>query len=83
MTCKDDDIQLARRIADGDSQSFGSIVERYGDLVFALVMRIAASRTDAEEIVQETFVKAYTAMSRFDGRSSLGTWLCRIACNRS
>ena len=81
MTCKDDDIQLARRIADGDSQSFGSIVERYGDLVFALVMRIAADRNDAEEIVQETFVKAYTALPRFDGRSSLGTWLCRIACN--
>ena len=81
MAHTDNDILLARRIANGDSQSFGTIVERYGDLVFALVMRIAVNRTDAEEIVQETFVKAYTALSRFDGRSSLGTWLCRIACN--
>lgn len=81
MAHTDDDIQLARRIAAGDSAAFGTVVERYGERIFALVMRIAASRTDAEEIVQDTFVKAYTALSRFDGRSSLGTWLCSIACN--
>lgn len=81
MAHTDNDIQLARRIAAGDTAAFATVVERYGERIFALVMRIAASRTDAEEIVQETFVKAYTALSRFDGRSSLGTWLCRIACN--
>lgn len=81
MAHTDDDIQLARRIAAGDTAAFGTVVERYGDRVFALVMRIAANRHDAEEIVQEAFVRAYAAIGRFNGRSTLATWLCRIACN--
>ena len=81
MAHTDDDILLARRIAAGDPAAFGTLVDRYGERIFALVMRIAANRHDAEEIVQETMVRAYTAIARFDGRSSLGTWLCRIACN--
>ncbi|MPY91182.1 MAG: sigma-70 family RNA polymerase sigma factor [Luteitalea sp.] len=71
-------VALAR---DGDSEAFRALVERHGRAVFRLAHRMTGSRTDAEDIVQETFIRAYRQLSRFESRASFGTWIHRIAMN--
>lgn len=67
----------------GDRDAFRPIVERYSDMLFRLAYRITSNEADAEEIVQETFSRAYRKLDSFDGRSSVSTWLFRIATNCS
>lgn len=67
----------------GDRDAFRPIVERYSEMLFRLAYRITGNEADAEEIVQETFLRAYRKLDSFDGRSSVSTWLFRIATNCS
>ncbi|MBL8060538.1 MAG: sigma-70 family RNA polymerase sigma factor [Chthonomonas sp.] len=62
-------------------EAFGKIVDAYQSRVTGFVRRMVASGEEAEDIAQEVFIRAYQNMSRFDGRSSLRTWLFRIAYN--
>jgi RNA polymerase sigma-70 factor, ECF subfamily len=73
-------VALAR---DGDSEAFRALVERHGRAVYRLAYRMTGSATDAEDVVQETFLKAYRQLSRFESRANFGTWLHRIAVNCS
>lgn len=59
------------------------LMEWYSPRVFALVVRIVECQEDAEEITQDVFMKAYSALARFNGRSSFSTWLYRIAYNEA
>jgi RNA polymerase sigma-70 factor (ECF subfamily) len=72
------DIARARR---GDRDAFQVLVERHSRAVFRLAWRMTGNDMDAEDMVQETFLRAWKQMSRFDGRASLGTWLHRICAN--
>ena len=74
------DIARARR---GDRDAFQVLVERHSRAVFRLAWRMTGNEIDAEDMVQETFLRAWKQMSRFDGRASLGTWLHRICANCS
>jgi RNA polymerase sigma-70 factor, ECF subfamily len=74
------DIARARR---GDRDAFQVLVERHSRAVFRLAWRMTGNENDAEDIVQETFLRAWKQMSRFDGRASLATWLHRICANCS
>ncbi len=65
----------------GDEEAFRELVERHSTDVFRLAYRLTGSRENAEDVVQEAFLKAYRSLHRFDGRSSFGTWLHRIAAN--
>lgn len=67
----------------GDREAFRPIVDRYSEMLFRLAYRITGNETDAEEVVQETFLRAYRKLDSFDGRSGVGTWLFRIATNYS
>jgi RNA polymerase sigma-70 factor, ECF subfamily len=67
----------------GDRDAFRPIVERYSEMLFRVAYRITDNEADAEEIVQETFLRAYRNLDSFDGRSSVSTWLFRIATNCS
>jgi RNA polymerase sigma-70 factor (ECF subfamily) len=67
----------------GDRDAFRPIVDRHSEMLFRLAYRITGNETDAEEVVQETFLRAYRKLDSFDGRSSVGTWLFRIATNYS
>ena len=67
----------------GDSSAFGVLVERHGHSVFRLAFRMTGNESDAEDIVQETFLRAYRQLDRFDWRASFSTWLYRIAANCS
>jgi RNA polymerase sigma-70 factor (ECF subfamily) len=73
-------VALAR---DGDSEAFRSLVENHSRAVYRLAFRMTGSAQDAEDVVQETFLKAYRQLSRFESRANFGTWLHRIAVNCS
>lgn len=73
-------VALAR---DGNSDAFRSLVERHSRAVFRLAHRMTGNASDAEDVVQETFLKAYKQLSRFESRANFGTWLHRIAVNCS
>ena len=66
-----------------DSGAFEKLVERYGKSLYAVSLQILKNSQDAEDAVQETFLKAFRAIDRFRGDSSLYTWLYRIAQNQS
>ena len=67
----------------GDEHAFGVLVKRYRRKVFAVALRYARVREDAEDIVQQTFQKAFIHLHSFEGRSSFSTWLTRIAINEA
>jgi RNA polymerase sigma-70 factor, ECF subfamily len=69
------------RACDGDSDSFRSLVERHSRYVFSVAYRLTGSVEDAEDVVQNAFVKAYRQMSRFEARADFKTWLHRITVN--
>jgi RNA polymerase sigma-70 factor, ECF subfamily len=73
-------VALAR---DGDSEAFRALVERHSRAVYRLALRMTGSTQDAEDVVQETFLKAYRQLSRFESRANFSTWLHRIAMNCS
>jgi RNA polymerase sigma-70 factor (ECF subfamily) len=73
-------VALAR---DGDSEAFRALVERHSRAVFRLAHRMTGSAHDAEDVVQETFLKAYRQIGRFESRANFGTWIHRIAVNCS
>ncbi|MBQ6378244.1 MAG: sigma-70 family RNA polymerase sigma factor [Prevotella sp.] len=74
-----DESQLIARILDGHAEDFGYFLERYSQEAFAIVVRLVPQQEDAEELVQDAFVRAFNRLDTFEGRSSFSTWICRIA----
>jgi RNA polymerase sigma-70 factor, ECF subfamily len=67
----------------GDRAEFSRLVETYSGLIYRLALKMLSHPQDAEDVLQETFLKAFRGIKNFDGRSSLSTWLYRIAANES
>jgi RNA polymerase sigma-70 factor (ECF subfamily) len=67
----------------GDTDAFRVLVERHSRSLFRLAFRMTGNEQDAEDVVQESFLRAYRQLSKFDDRASFGTWLYRIASNCS
>lgn len=67
----------------GDPDAFRVLVERHGRSLFRLAYRMTGNQQDAEDVVQESFLRAFKQLHRFDERASFGTWLYRIAANCS
>jgi RNA polymerase sigma-70 factor, ECF subfamily len=74
---------LVAAIRRGESQAFEKLVSRYEQRVFAVAQRITKNREDAEDVVQETFYKAFLHLDGFQEKSLLSTWLMRIAINQA
>jgi RNA polymerase sigma-70 factor (ECF subfamily) len=72
---------LVQALKRGDEAAYAELVERYSPIIYNLALRLMGDREEAEEVLQETFISAFRAVSRFEGRSQLGTWLYRIAYN--
>lgn len=72
---------LLARARAGDSDAFGALVKRHSRGVFAVAFRVTGNEQDAEDVVQETFIKAYRQLGRFEERARFSTWLTRIAAN--
>lgn len=80
---KPTDRELVEQARAGDAEAFGSLVRRHQKRIFRLAYHLVRSGAEAEDVTQETFVRAYQALDRFDGRSEPFTWLYRIAVNLS
>lgn len=76
-----EDTELVRRFVGGDESAFVEIMRRYQAKIFAVAHSLLHNHADAEEITQDTFVRAHRNLPRFRGDSSLATWLHRIAVN--
>src|SRR5258706_4243277 len=75
------DVSLVARARDGDDDAFRELVARHGRNVFRLSYRLTGNEEDAEDVVQESFLKAYRSLPRFEGKSEFGSWLYRITTN--
>jgi RNA polymerase sigma-70 factor (ECF subfamily) len=75
------DEALVQRAQAGDREAFRALVERHSRSVFRLAFRLTGNEHDADEVVQESFIRAHRRLGRFESRSAFGTWLYRIAAN--
>src|SRR5256885_16454502 len=71
------------RARSGDADAFRVLVERHSRALFGLAFRMTGNEQDAEDVVQESLLRAYKQLGKFDERSSFGTWLYRITVNCS
>jgi RNA polymerase sigma-70 factor (ECF subfamily) len=81
MTQDENDQELVRRVQAGDQSAFNVLVLKYQHRVLKLVSRFVNDATEAEDVAQEAFLKAYRALPSFRGDSAFYTWLYRIAIN--
>ena len=77
------DAAAVGRARTGDTDAFRVLVERHSRSLFRLAFRMTGNQQDAEDVVQESFMRAYKQLAKFDERASFGTWLYRIAANCS
>ncbi|HEU5395212.1 MAG TPA: sigma-70 family RNA polymerase sigma factor, partial [Candidatus Methylomirabilis sp.] len=75
------DEALLTRLRAGDASAFEAVVRTYQRNLYRLAYRFTRNMEDAKDLAQEAFLRGYRALSRFDGRSSLYTWLYRITLN--
>jgi RNA polymerase sigma-70 factor (ECF subfamily) len=78
-----DEAMLVLAARSGDAQAFEILVERHQQRILATSRRFTRNREDAEDIVQQTFQKAFVHLHKFEGKSSFSTWLTRIAINEA
>lgn len=81
MSNPEQDRLLFQRIRRGDKAACAECVEIHSPAIYRLALRLMQDETEAEDVVQETFLNAFKAFGSFEGRSELGTWLYRIAYN--
>jgi RNA polymerase sigma-70 factor (ECF subfamily) len=81
MADVDQDRRLLERIRAGDMTACDDCIRAHSPGIYRLALRLMRDQSEAEDVVQETFLSAFRGIDRFDGRSGLGTWLYRIAFN--
>jgi RNA polymerase sigma-70 factor, ECF subfamily len=79
----DDELELVAKARQGDTASFSILLRRYEGKIFRLAMNITQNREDAEDVLQESFLKAYEHLDQFLGNSKFYTWIVRIAVNQA
>ena len=78
-----DETTLVAQSRQGDTRAFGELVRRYEGKIFRLAQHVTQNREDAEDVLQETFMKAYEHLDQFQGNSKFYTWIVRIAVNQA
>ena len=78
-----DESILVAQSRQGDTVAFGELVRRYEAKIFRLAQHVTQNREDAEDVLQETFMKAYEHLDQFQGNSKFYTWIVRIAVNQA
>jgi RNA polymerase sigma-70 factor (ECF subfamily) len=79
----DEDAKLLDSLRRGDEQAFAALVDKYGPSLLRVALLFVSSRAVAEEVVADTWLAVFTGLERFEGRSSLKTWLFRILSNKA
>ena len=77
------DHDLLEKAKSGDGKAFGKIVEKHSGVVYAAVRSVLGSRGDIDDAVQESFIRIYSGLASFSGRSSLSTWIWSVARNNA
>src|SRR4051812_23442092 len=77
------DVAAVSRARDGDAEAFRLLVERHSRVIFRVAYRMTGNEHDADDVVQETFLRAYRQIDHFEERANFSTWLHRIAVNCS
>lgn len=80
MTINNDQ-QYIDKVLEGDTNAFAFLVEKYEDMVFSLALKITKRREEAEEVAQDSFIKAFKSLQHFKGDSKFSTWLYKITYN--
>ncbi len=75
------DAAVVARVRAGERDAFRVLVDRHARAIFRLAYRMVGNEQDADDVVQETFLRAYRQIGRFESRANFGTWLYRIAVN--
>jgi RNA polymerase sigma-70 factor (ECF subfamily) len=83
LPASDQDLKLLHRARQGDDSAFEDLMNRYSDLFHALAFFLVGRAGDVEDVVQETFLAAYENLGKFQGRSSVKTWLSAILLNHA
>jgi RNA polymerase sigma-70 factor (ECF subfamily) len=78
---KKDDIYYIEKVLSGQTNNFSFLVEKYKDIVFSIALKVLRNSEDAEEMAQESFIKAYKSLHTFKGNAKFSTWLYRITYN--
>jgi len=76
------DNTVIEKILDGDTSTFEILIRRYNQALYRIARGYGFNHQDAEDLMQDTHISAYTALSNFEGRSSYKTWICRIMANK-
>ncbi|MEZ5106141.1 MAG: RNA polymerase sigma factor [Draconibacterium sp.] len=76
-----DDIFYIEKVMSGEANYFSYLVEKYQNIVFSIAIKVLKNREDAEEMAQESFIKAYKSLHTFKGNAKFSTWLYRITYN--
>jgi RNA polymerase sigma-70 factor, ECF subfamily len=76
-----DDHSVVRAVLAGDKEAYGALVRAHSATVFRVAFRITGNEADAEEIVQEAFLRGYQRLESYERRSAFGTWIYRITVN--
>ena len=81
MTQAETDEQLVRKSQEDDERAFGELVSRYESKVYSLALKMLRNPEDAEDVLQDTFLRAYRGIKSFKGNSTFSTWIYRITAN--
>ena len=76
-----DDQHYINLVMKGDTNAFAVLVDRYKDMVFTLSLKMLKGREEAEEVSQDTFLKIYKSLNKFNGESKFSTWIYKVAFN--
>ena len=75
--------ELVRRAQARDLDAYAELMQRYQRRIYALIYNMTSNNEDTEDLIQDVFLKAYSALEKFQGKSSFYTWVYRIAVNRT
>jgi len=75
------DEELVRKSKEGDERAFGELISRYESKVYSLSLKMVRNPEDAEDVLQDTFLRAYRGIKSFQGASTFSTWIYRITAN--
>jgi RNA polymerase sigma factor (sigma-70 family) len=76
-----DEQKIIEMVQQGNANAFSYLVNKYQDIVFSIALKVLKNRDDAEELAQESFIKAYRSIHSFQGKSKFSTWLYSITYN--
>ncbi len=77
----DEDLDVVRRVQAGDVGAFDRLIVKYRGRIYGVVYNLTSNREDAADLTQDTFIKAFQSINRFQGQASFFTWIYRIAIN--